>query len=758
MTSPINEKVNVRAKEMLARLLATENLTIIHKKVQTASFDPKRRILILPALENMSSNTYTGFIGHEVGHALFTDENFSKTVERVSNAANVPESKEKIHAIYNIVEDARIEKLMKRKFPGLSKVFSKFYKDIVESDKTFKEIIEYVSKDDSKETFLDRLNGEIKVGATHSFPFNKHEVKFLERVREAETIDDVTEIVKDIVTYLDVKDPPKNGGQGGGGQQNDQQDQSDNGSDGQDENNQDKSDGQGEGQNDQDKGDDEQDKKGQQSSGSGQGDHQNQDDKQDDSSSSDDKQDKKQDESDGPEKQKMDHQPKPQDQQGQLQQTQASKSSDKPSGYKQGALQEAFCKAQQAAIELGNQGADVVNVYVPKTNLENIIVPYKEAYNNINLSAVHSKRYADFVTMNKKSIMHMVQEFEQRKAAESYRRSRVSNSGALDTQKLSKYRVSDDIFKRVETVQEGKNHGLVMVIDWSGSMNGPRVEGAVRQALIISEFCRKSNIKFNVYTFVSKQRSVVNNKGLVEKTEMFDYIFGGMRMVNVLSHKMKAMEYRNNAAILMKIADEGGHDNDINWCLGSTPLNYSAMATIDIIDEFKKSEKLDKVHAIFLTDGASDYAGSIYNENLQQKSLQISNNCVVYTGSRRHGKRVKSVYDNNSKNFYNGVSTMQTRSLMELLQETTGCTALGFFISGGIDVPYEMNASYFKKEVDDYKKNGYTILENEGYKQLYVISSNMIRSETSHTDNAIRDMQTNRKAKFLLTEFIKQIA
>lgn len=758
MTNSINEKVNVRAKEMLARLLATENLTIIHKKVQTAMFDPKRRLLVLPALENMSSNMYTGFIGHEVGHALFTEENFDKKVEKICNSANVKGAEDKIRAIYNIVEDARIEKLMKRKFPGLNSVFSNFYKDIVNSNQEFSDIIEYVKTDDSKETFLDRLNGEIKVGASHVFPFNKQETQFLERVREAENSNDVTDIVNDIITYLDVKEPPKN--QGGGGQDNqDNQNDSDDSSD----------DGNSSGDNQNQQEDQKQDGSGQDNQEDNQEDNQNNSskDKDDESDESDesenesskdsgeDEQDQSQKEQeDGPkQKQKAPKQEVEQD-------SNLSPSDKKPDNYKQGALQEAFSKAQIQAIEAGNKGADVCNVYVPKTNLENIVVDYKKAYEKVSLSASHIKRYSEFVVLNKKSIAHMVQEFEMRKAADSYRRSRVSNSGALDTQKLAKYKISDDIFKRVETVQEGKNHGLIMVIDWSGSMQGDRVEGAVRQALIISEFCRKSNIKFDVYTFVSGQKTPVNNKGFSEKIEMFDYQLNGFRMVNVLSHKMKPMEYRTNAAKLMKIADEGGNDSDHNWRLGGTPLNHSVAVTLDIIDNFKKNEKVDKVHAIFLTDGASEYMGYIYNEKLQSEILNVRNNCVVYTGSRRHGKRVKSVFDNNSKNFYNGIATMQTRSLVELLQEATGCNALGFFISGGDDVPYELaaNSSNFKKEIDEYRKTGYTILENEGYKQLYIMSSKMIRSNTVSTNNPIEDIQTNRKAKFLLTEFIKQIA
>lgn len=769
-TTTQNKKVNVRSKEMLARLLATENLTIVHKKTNTAAFDMKNRVLVLPALENMSSNMYSGFIGHEVGHALFTDSNFDKRVERISNETNVPGAAEKIQMIYNIVEDARIEKLMKRKFHGLNSVFSSFYKEFVDSNEDFKEIIEYIKTDDSKETFLDRLNGELKVGANHSFPFSKNEVNFLERVRSSETSEDVSKIVNDIVTYLEIQDPPKNSGGQGGGQQNDQQNQ-DNGDDSDDSSgsgSSSKSDKSNESDDSRGgSGSSSQDNQKNNSSGNNQNESDDSDDSQngdnDEESDSNDSQSGQQDKNSQNDAQEDDSSQKKQSksQEGQQQednQDTPQQSGNKPSGYEQGALQKALGKAQIAAIEASNKGPEVHNLFVPKTNLENIVVPYKEAYSDIKGITADSKKYSAFVSANKKSIAHMVQEFEQRKAADDYRRTQTSDSGSLDMHKLSKYRVSDDIFKRVETVKEGKNHGLVMVIDWSGSMSGARVQGAVRQALIISEFCRKANIKFEVYTFVSGNKQQVNNNGFIKKPDMFDYDLGSFKMVNVLSHKMKNMEYRNNAAMLMSIADAGGLSNN-NWMLYGTPLNSSIIATIDIVDEFKKTQKIDKVHAIFLTDGASELMQCIYNENRVRTYMNIvPNKSIVYTSSRRHGKRVKAVYDNSSKNFYNGVSMMQTRSLLEILQESTDCNAIGFFVSGDNEVPSELSKTLFKKEVDEYKKNGYTILENEGYKQLYIMSSAMIKSDTVHTDNAIQDIQANRKSKFLLTEFIKQIA
>ena len=101
---PVQQEI----KSQLAKLLATEDLVVEHRKVATAQFDVHKRVLTLP-MWSASNTVYDLLVGHEVGHALFTpDEDPPKDVP---------------HSFINIVEDARIEKLMKRKYPGMNKTF-----------------------------------------------------------------------------------------------------------------------------------------------------------------------------------------------------------------------------------------------------------------------------------------------------------------------------------------------------------------------------------------------------------------------------------------------------------------------------------------------------------------------------------------------------------------------------------------------------------------------------------------------------------
>ena len=101
--------VKFEVKGMLARLLATEDLIVEHKKVETACFNVHTRVLTLPMWQKASNCIYDMLVAHEVSHALYTpNEDWSEQVK-------VPQQ------FLNVVEDARVEKLMKRRYMGSRK-------------------------------------------------------------------------------------------------------------------------------------------------------------------------------------------------------------------------------------------------------------------------------------------------------------------------------------------------------------------------------------------------------------------------------------------------------------------------------------------------------------------------------------------------------------------------------------------------------------------------------------------------------------
>ena len=116
----------MKNKSTLAKLLAEEDIFVVHKQMETAYFNSKSRELGLPIWkdEEMTKDIYELLIGHEIGHALWTS--LEMLEEAQSRGIN--------HGFVNILEDARIEKLAVRKYPGLVGVFKRGYADLMKRD------------------------------------------------------------------------------------------------------------------------------------------------------------------------------------------------------------------------------------------------------------------------------------------------------------------------------------------------------------------------------------------------------------------------------------------------------------------------------------------------------------------------------------------------------------------------------------------------------------------------------------------------
>ena len=144
-----------------------------HKKVPTACFNVHTRVLTLPLWEKASNLVYDLLVGHEVGHALFTpDEDWSETVK-------VPQQ------FVNVVEDARIEKLMKRKYAGLAKTFFNGYGELNEED-----FFQLEDEDISKFNLADRANLYFKVGNFVTLDFTSEEKEIINLIGASETFAD----------------------------------------------------------------------------------------------------------------------------------------------------------------------------------------------------------------------------------------------------------------------------------------------------------------------------------------------------------------------------------------------------------------------------------------------------------------------------------------------------------------------------------------------------------------------------------------
>ena len=140
------------SKSLLAKMMAEEDITIQHKNIDTAYFDIKNRILAVPIWKDMSDDLYDLFMGHEVGHALYTPSDTDILQEACSRS-----SKDFI----NVVEDARIERDVKNKFPGLRGPFFRAYQELMN-----KNFFGIQGKELSGLAFIDRINVFFKSSMT----------------------------------------------------------------------------------------------------------------------------------------------------------------------------------------------------------------------------------------------------------------------------------------------------------------------------------------------------------------------------------------------------------------------------------------------------------------------------------------------------------------------------------------------------------------------------------------------------------------
>ena len=166
----MNKTVNLEIKGQLAKLLATEDLIIENKQVETAMFNVETRVLTLP-MWDAEESVYDMLVAHEVGHALFTP--------------NRDPSKKFPQAFINVTEDARIEKLMKRKYEGLPKTFYGGYNQLYKDD--FFDL-KGVNIDDMN--IADRINIHFKIGPFMGIKFNEEEQKIVDLTADAETFED----------------------------------------------------------------------------------------------------------------------------------------------------------------------------------------------------------------------------------------------------------------------------------------------------------------------------------------------------------------------------------------------------------------------------------------------------------------------------------------------------------------------------------------------------------------------------------------
>ena len=568
---------NKEIKGNLARLLATENLVVEHKQTPTAYFDVDRRVLTLPNWDKASDIVYDMLVGHEVGHALFTpNKDWRYDVDCPKDFVNV-------------IEDARIEKLMKRKYPGLKKSFAGGYKELNDRD-----FFDTHGEDLGSYSLIDRINLHFKIGADALIPFSIEEKLFVARTDVAETFEEVLQIALDVHKFSNqfeqVDETPVGSPEQSDEGVEDDEDQVDSEDQESEEDSEDK---------------DELDLPNFGGAGSSSKADFNPDDYEDE-----------EDEDEGSE------------------------------GGDTSETQRSFNEKAENLSSRNYGGRNTTYIEIPnKVDLDNHLVDWTVLHDWIDSQASDvegvydavDNAYHEFRQSSQKEVNYLVKEFECRKSADAYARSGQSKTGVLDTTKLHTYLYNEDIFKKVTVVPDGKNHGLIFILDWSGSMQN-EILATVRQLISLTSFCKKVQIPFEVYAFTNEwyaaKRAIENVAGNtpddydyygrtwegLEKNEFYlDSRF--FHLMNFVSSRSNGKDYERMCRNLYREANYyknyGSYQNTIGVGLSGTPLNEAIVLLNYILPEFKRNNDLQKVNVCILTDGEacqSAYGREQYND------------------------------------------------------------------------------------------------------------------------------------------------
>ncbi len=710
-------------KSTLVKLLAEEDLQVTYKTVPTAHFDVKAREVVLPIWKDKSEAVMDMMSLHEVGHALWTPMDLIKKGQK----------KEVKHSFLNVLEDVRIEKMIQEKYLGSVKVFKKAYTELLDKD-----FFNIKDKDLSKLNLIDRINMHYK--NVPNVPFDDNELEWVEKANQTKTPDDVLNLAVELQEWM----------------YNQQKDtESDEmfkmdiqmGDESEDESEDEKEENKSSNIESQDTDDTEESE----DESSGSSNTKSTEDNTDDKEESEDK--------------------------GFAKSNEGQELFD---GIESVTDANYMMKQEMASDK---DAVSHVTLNIPKINLDKAIIDYKDI--NKELTTFYKEKckgsksntqYMQWIVEDikrfekeqKPVISYMVKEFEMRKAADLYKRSTVSKTGSLNMDKLHSYSYNEDIFLKMNVEPGATNHGLVMFVDWSGSMSD-NFHNTLKQTLNLVWFCKRVNIPFEVYGFTNQyshgETSTRNVKAQTPKQN--DLVVDECTLLNLLSSRANKNEFQESLVNFWAISNywcdrmnyggiNVGEDKYIypiyipsNYNLGSTPLNHSIVYAMDLLPKFKKDYGLQKVHTVFLTDGASNSISSSYQWGKMDRFEELSDQSYdgeFLPGYFDRGTNDITIIDPvtnkkyemklNGERYQRGFSyDSQTNVLVEFLKaRVPGMNVVNFFIAGRnrkgtvsrneIEYIFRLGWNEYEeiKKIQKFiRKHNYAVCTTSAWDEMYVL-------------------------------------
>ena len=662
--------MNLSAQEYLAKLLAKENLTVQHGNYSTASFEPVNRILRLPLWADKGKDVYDLLVGHEVGHALYTPADGWHDADK--KIGSIP------RAYLNIVEDIRIERKIQETYPGIVRRFKSGYKRLFDDD-----LFGTNERDINKAGLMDRLNVSSKGRGYVPVKFTPEETPLVEEAMAVETWDDVVKICKKFYDFIEENKEEKDEDEDMGmpSETNDGDSPED-------------SSGETSVPGDQEA-DEEED------SGEGTGD------------SDGDSKDGKKPKEEAPEG----HETWTDDAQREREEDLLEKKSSR------------YDEDKQSAYSSG----------ISDINLENMLFTYKEAEAMRDKFIIESREestYLPYVSHNvdedwekskpgfNSTATLLAKDFERKKAAYEYSKSRTAKSGKLDPNKLHSYKYSEDIFLTTTHLAQAKSHGIMMFLDLSGSMCDI-IEDVTNQAITIAMFCRKVNIPFEAYSFTSTSYNRTALRDVKEVASEID--IKGTKVVEMFNSNMNKATFDNAACTMFAISKAHSYNRRHTYYLsaaqlhsidqmGSTPLIQTCFLAEKLTNAFTRKHAIQNTNIMFLTDGCPD---GIYINDDKHADVKTSTHhkMIEFNGKMIEGEGSREIYAES----------------LGRLKELTGATIMGFHLAtdaSSFGTGYHgIGADYYDSEfptvIKKWRKESFLEWKKtKGYDNYFIIKCN----------------------------------
>ncbi len=664
-----------------ARLLATENLSVVRARTRTASFDIKSRVLTLPLWKDMTPEIEDMLVGHEVGHALYTGEEYIKPIQE----------NPKMKSYLNVLEDVRIEKLIKRKYPGLRKRMNEGYKQL--NDRDFFGVKQVGSLDQL--LLIDKINLYYKAGFQCGVTFTPEEKQFVNRADRTETIEDVVQLAEEVYKFS--KEQLEERKKRMQAQEPDDEEDSDIIDE-------------------------------------------------DDSEFDDDFFDDFEEEDADVEIEKK---PKAMKTRAVNNEKEEQEVSD----------EELESKTERAFARQLEDLADDQTAYsywkLDQDYYSETVIGYRKILSETKATWLGETPTPDEVQRQKKmdaefekfksesqrTVNYLVKEFEMKKSAALYKRAQVSKTGSLDMRRIWGYKLNDDLFKRVTVLPQGKNHGMIFLLDWSGSMDGV-IEDTLKQVINLAMFCNRIQIPYRVLAFSSqyldrnyegwdKLREFHKGKHKLENT--LTNATNTMHLLEFFSSKMTTSEFN---AMAKRVVDRRFQWND-GYSMGGTPLNEALGWIYANLDDYIKQNNIEKLSLITLTDGEGSNLYAIGSGSLSDRTVDTRNGQYKYI-KQKHFIREEKTQKTYTLTQYAG---QQTETILRMIKDRYNVSLVGFYITRNHrrDLQQTLNSHYpgFNGDVyttiegwrKEFKDNGFASLKNTGRDEMFLVPQSATKIE-----------------------------